>query len=157
MSTGFKIHKQGDLHHLVGAIDEQSDFSTLLAAPRPLKLGLARIQTINSIGIHGYIKFVSAFKDDEIELHECSRPVMDLINTIPATLGRPSRPSRVKSIYTPYRCRSCDKEFGLLIAAPDFAACFEGFPRKVCTNCGAQLACTADPDDLFFFLECNEE
>lgn len=152
MALGFKTSLKDGMHYLVGVFDEASDFKPLKIAPRPLRLNLSGIKSVNSLGVRLYIKFMTELANDDVELHECSAVIVEMINTFPATLGSPPEAGRVRSLWVPYWCRACARDFGLLLQTEEFVACESRFPAKTCPRCTAKLECQADPTDLLLFV-----
>ncbi len=120
---------------------------------RPLRLDLGRVKNCNSLGVREFLKFVRKEAALGLEFHRCSPAVMDMINSIPSSLGSPPRPEIVKSIVLVYRCTDCAKDEpyvmeitpGAVRSAPDL-------PAVVCSRCSAAMTPQIDPDDVFTYL-----
>ena len=154
MGLGFKISELNGTFHLSGVMDEHSDYYPIVSSGRPAKLNVRDVQQVNSLGVALFIRFLRDLGASPWELHEASSALLEMINSIPATLGTPPKPDRVKSIMVPYWCLTCRKESEKLLPQTAFASCTEHFPKAKCDTCGEIVEASADPDDLLVFLTC---
>lgn len=152
---GIKITVSDGVSHLSGQLDEHMDMKPLLAGAGPIVLNFAKIMTVNSIGIRKFIEFLSKAKGRPLEFHECPAAVVDMINSIPGTLGDPPDPAIVKSLYITYRCSRCDKEEEVLYAVKRVTGDLPVLPPRACPKCKVQTAPLLGAEDYFtYMLDC---
>lgn len=141
------------MFHVDGAIDEFFDYKQFDGIARPLKLDLARVKNCNSLGVREFLKFMRREAPAGIEFHRCSPAVMDMINSIPSTLGSPPRPEIVKSMTLAYRCGDCRKEENYVMdVKPVAGGRIPDLPEVACSKCRVGMIPLADADDLFTYL-----
>ena len=141
---------------LAGRIDEFADFAPFLSAAPPLKLNLAKVTSINSIGVRKFLEFIMKWAPKKFELYDCPADFISNVNVIPQMLGHPSDPSNIKSFYVPYECGQC-KALETRLLQPKqvkFGPAGEPIlPPTKCTKCSEPLVFDAADADFFAFLE----
>jgi hypothetical protein len=115
-----QIQKKGDTFYLAGVINENSDFSSLLAESAPLRLNFKGIERINSIGVRSWMRFLTQWNDQPLEYHECSVAIVDQISIISSLRGIRKKAAQVVSAYAPTECLACGREGEVLITQADF-------------------------------------
>jgi len=135
--------------YLKGSLTERETLSELLVYPLPLKLNLAELHSINSLGVRSLLSFIERWGAKEIEFHECSPVFLDCINTFPGLLGSPAKTDRVKSIYLFFQCDFCaDQQKALVnLENSDFEPLWPS-----CPDCGGSMHLLGDKDDYTLFL-----
>lgn len=124
---------------LAGAIDEWADLDALFEElPRgvPVRIDLAQINRISSVGVRIWIVFVDKLRlhDMGVTLEGCSVVIVRQMNMILQFRGH----GVVRSAYAPYYCTRCNKEqLRLIDLTTDVAAQL----RKTlpCPTCGTEL------------------
>ena len=122
---------------LDGPVTELADFTPLTRLRGPLRLDLAGIDRINSIGVRSWILFVKQAEAMGLSLtFERVSPAMVLqISMISNFMGAKSR---VRSLLVPYLCNSCHYEHLQLVeVTPGVALAVP--PRMACPKCGAAM------------------
>ena len=135
---------------LSGEITEDSDFAQILAEARELVVvDLAAVKRINSCGVREWIAFVSALiaSGKTLCLDRCSPPIVQQLNMISNFAGK----SRVRSVFAPYYCSSCDSEERELLdlegsTGPPVIAEF-----VKCPHCGRDMEFDDLPDTYLSF------
>lgn len=96
---------------LAGAIDEWADLDALfdeLPRARPIRIDLAQVDRISSVGVRIWICFVDKLRlhDMAVQLEGCSVVIVRQMNMILQFRGH----GIVRSAYAPYYCTRCNKE-----------------------------------------------
>lgn len=138
---------------LHGVIDESCQLGQLVpATPGVLRLDLADVTFINSLGVREWIRFLAdlASAGIRVELARVSEPLIQQLNMIVAARGQ----AEVLSFYAPYACDACGREESLLLdLGRDRARLASGEPpAAVCPECGAAMAFNDFPQRYFLFL-----
>ena len=138
---------------LTGVIDEASFLAELLpSGPGRLRLDLAGVTFINSLGVREWIRFLAnaAAAGVRIELARVSEPLIQQLNMILAARGQ----AEVLSFYAPYACDACGREESLLIELAQHRARLVAgeAPPAHCPECGAMMAFNDFPQRYFLFL-----
>lgn len=140
-----------------GQIDEFFDYKMFDGIQRPLKLDLAHVKNCNSLGVREFLKFVRLEAPIGLEFHRCSLAVMDMINSIPSSLGSPPRPEIVKSLVLSYRCMACSKdETFVMEVTPGKAAGIPELPMVSCSRCRTGMAPLIEAEDVFTYLMAED-
>lgn len=152
-----EITKVEDVFHLIGRVDEFADFSVLELASEPLKVNLAKVSSMNSVGIRKLLGFAIRWSPKKLEVFECTSDFIETLNVIPELVGvSNSGASPVKSFYVPFSCVSCTLvqselfEVGKII---DAGVEFILNAKPACKQCSGQLALDVDPDEYLAFLQ----
>ncbi len=136
-----------------GQIDEFFDYKSFDGVTRPLKLDLGRVKNCNSLGVREFLKFVKKEASLGLEFHRCSSAVMDMINSIPSSLGSPPRPEIVKSIVLVYRCTDCAKdETFVMEVTPGTRRSAPELPVVACSRCRMTMTPQIEAEDVFTYL-----
>lgn len=148
---GIKIVEKDGAFHLSGILNEYADFSTLLKKPEPLRLNMREVSRLNSIGVRNLLKFLAEWGTKAFIYDECPSEFIDQINMIPALLGTKGH-GKIKNLFVPYECPSCDHEEEVLCPIEDFQGVSKGqeAPKRKCSKCGSQA--TVLTDSFFVFL-----
>ena len=139
---------------LTGVIDEGAYLGELLpgAGPGRLRLDLAGVTFINSLGVREWIRFLAtaAANGVQVELARVSEPLIQQLNMIVAARGQ----AEVLSFYAPYACDACGREDSLLIdLATHRGRLAKGeAPPATCPECGAAMAFNDFPQRYFLFV-----
>jgi hypothetical protein len=152
-SRRLTITRTADAIALTGVIDEASYLGELLpAGPGLLRLDLAGVTFINSLGVREWIRFLATAAQGgvKVELARVSEPLIQQLNMIVAARGQ----ADVLSFYAPYACDACGREESLLIdLAVHRAQLVKGdAPPAKCPECGADMAFNDFPQRYFLFL-----
>ena len=106
-----QIDAQGGASHvaLLGAVTEAASFTPLTQLGTPVRIDLAGVERINSIGVRNWIHFVKQCESSGIDLsfERCSPAIVQQISMISNFMGARSR---VTSLFAPYLCGSCNAE-----------------------------------------------
>jgi eukaryotic-like serine/threonine-protein kinase len=138
---------------LTGVIDESARLGELVPnSPGTLRLDLAGVSFINSLGVREWIRFLANAADAgvTVELARVSEPLIQQLNMIVAARGQ----AVVLSFYAPYACDACGREDSLLVelaAHRDRLLAGEA-PPAVCAECGAAMVFNDFPQRYFLFL-----
>lgn len=149
---GIKIKAIDGMHFLTGQIDEHIDLADLLEEASPLKLNFAGVRHVNSMGVRAFVLWMKRLKDKTLEFHECTAGVLDMINSIPGTLGTPTDASIVKSILIDYRCTRCKKEETHLFKITYIPDNMPVIPTQSCARCESQAEPTMMLEDYFTYM-----
>lgn len=139
---------------LAGPIDEAAELDALLrgASAGGLRLDLAAVSSINSIGVRDWIRLLAAAHAAgvAVELTRVSEPIVAQLNMIVAARGH----AEVRSFFAPYACDACGhEESRLLDPVADGAALRAGTPPAApCPACSAPLAFDDFPERYLAFL-----
>src|ERR1700689_2326410 len=115
MST-FKsaVTSQGDVLALAfeGPIDEDVQFPAVDGAAKTLKINLAKISSINSVGIREWLDWIKPLAEKmAIVLENCPKSMVLQFNMVEGFL--PPK-ATVTSFFVPYFCDKCDLEKNIL-------------------------------------------
>lgn len=134
---------------LVGPLDENimdlPDFPSGIAT---LKLDLAALSSMNSIGTKTWIRWISALPENVvIEIENAPRHFVIQVNTV---IGFVPKRTRLKSILMPFSCDECDRDFDL-----PHQVQLEGeqILKAQCPDCGRVAEPAVHPDRHFAFLK----
>lgn len=131
-----------------GDVNEETDFPALLSEIKgPVVLDLERVKRINSVGVHGWIRFLADLErhGSTVVLERCSVPIVMQLNMISEFRGS----GQVQSVQAPYFCGSCNEEHFRLIELQSGAP---EIPDSIqCPKCGATLYFDDDPKTFLSF------
>ena len=151
-----KIKLRDGIYHLDGNFDAAVAFDDLLRTEAPLRLNLAKVVQINSLGIQKFMQFLQRWGNQPLELHECSVSFIWTTQITPAIISHPGphNADRVISFHVPYRCPSCKKTRDVLQKKEDIVFNDNGFetPKHSCPTCKIEMAIEDEPDRYFGFL-----
>ena len=114
---------------LKGDIDKDNELADHLErmAGGTVVVDLSEVGRINSCGVRDWVNWIHALeaKGSEILLVDCSPSIVAQVNLVTNFTGH----GRIKSIYLPYYCESCNREDNVLyqaeeLAMPGTATCF---------------------------------
>lgn len=153
---GFKVELRDGVHHLGGSIDEACDFDALAAArDEVLKLNLAGIQTINSLGLRRLIAFAKAIGERAVELFDCPPVFIEAVNVMPLAIGGHKHVRRIQSLLLPFHCKG-DHEASFSVRLAEIRLEGESvlLPEPACPKCQQKMEpdLETDLDEFFFFL-----
>ncbi len=152
-----KIHFKDGKFFVDGQIDEFFDYKIFDGIPRPLKLDFAHVKNCNSLGVREFLKFVRKESPLGIEFHRCSPAVMDMINSIPSSLGVPPKPEIVKSLLLSYRCLTCSKDEAFVMEIiPGRMAGIPELPVVSCSRCRTSMTPLIEAEDVFTYLMAED-
>lgn len=153
------INLEKGVYCFSGKLDEHTDFSFLEKSQGTLRFNFRDLVSCNSNGIHKLLVFLLAHPAVEVEFHECVPEFISNVNVIPHLLGSPPRIERIKSLFVPYTCSSCEKTIDILFATNEIKQGPDGdlvAPERNCPACKNSLILDVDPSSYFFFLEDNQ-
>ena len=78
-----EISKKDDIYYLTGAINEHTSFDVPVPINSVLKLDLAAIDFINSIGTRSWVLFLRSHEGCDIQFHRVSLAMMSAISMMP--------------------------------------------------------------------------
>ena len=107
-SIKLEINKEDDTYYLTGAINEHASFDVPAPINSVLKLDLAAIDFINSIGTRSWVLFLKSHEGCDIQFHRVSLTMMNAISMMPMLLPKGAI-STIKSFYLPYCCMNCSE------------------------------------------------
>lgn len=146
------IYRAG-VFHIEGRLDELVDFGEIAkAAARPIKLNFAKVASANSWGVRSFVNFVADNAGYGMEFHECSAAIMDVINSIPASLGNPPQPGIVKSLIASYHCDHCMKDEDVILRFAKPPAELPEMPERLCKRCQNKMRSEQEAEDLFTYI-----
>jgi len=152
--SSLKVELSSGVWYIKGVIDEYADLEKQLgSATAPLRLNLAGVTRMNSVGIRSFLLFLSSWGQKPIIYEACPVEFIDQLMLIPALLGIPKPIAIVDSLYVPYFCNSCGEEADLLVLASDINKATSdalAFPDRKCQHC--QSAMIVEPDHYARFL-----
>jgi anti-anti-sigma regulatory factor len=115
---------------LAGNITEATSFKPLLGLRGPLVIDLAGVARINSIGVRGWLTFVTQCDaaGTDVVLDRCSPAIVSQISMISNFVGQRTR---VRSLFAPYVCTACGADHlqllevtpGVPLSVPPAIAC----------------------------------
>lgn len=93
---------------LIGAIDEDSDFSRVLSSQNKLYVfNFEKVQMMNSCGVREWINFIEKLPDDSTLIYtNCPQVVIEQINMVQGFL---KKGAKIDSFYAPYYKESSDE------------------------------------------------
>lgn len=148
-----KSERDGTSHYqLEGVINEEAVLSFMSEIPEgPVVINTKNVERINSCGVREWIQALKTVPEGaQISYEECSAAFLDQVNMISNFIGN----GKIKSIYIPYVCESCDAKQDKLI---DLDECLQDdeleLPELSCSDCDEDMELGDDPDQLFSFLE----
>ena len=140
---------------ITGAINEKFDFEELKNSGQlPIRINLEGAVSISSIGIRNLKLFIESLPDLAIELYDCPRWIVDILNVIPGILSTKNHRVRVVSAYTPYHCKTCNTSDERLVRVE--AIRLEGTQLMLpvgqfCKQCNEPVKPSVDTYDYFLF------
>ena len=145
--------KKGDVLQVrfVGSIDETANFQELVGELSPeLRLGLKEISMINSSGARGWIRYFHSIvtAGTRLTYFECSTAIVEQINLIPNFACG----AHIESIYVPFACVACKKEFVSLFKSSDLKQRTTQFQAMKCPKCGDKVVFDDLEQEYFRFL-----
>ncbi len=149
-----KIELKNGFICLVGFIDEFAEYDELLKMPRPLKINMRGIQSVNSQGFKMWVTFVAQLAEHHLELYECPLAFIDLVNFVPTAASKSGKPDPIKSVMVPYSCLSCSMPgaLALEVSRIKIDGAEVSVPALACPSCKNPVIMEVDPDDYFVFL-----
>lgn len=145
----------GDKIHLsfAGKIDEDADFTDAdIQGAQKLEIDLDGIQTINSVGIREWIKWIrNAPSSTEIIYEKCPKVIVDQINMVEGFLPAGAK---VQSFYVPYYNEDTGSEKSVLfIDGQHFSQGQFKPPTEVTDDAGNPMEIDVIESKYFKFLE----
>jgi class 3 adenylate cyclase len=146
----FQIKKSAeDTYEFTGPINETFDVSMITPASGPLKLRLAGVTNVNSVGVALFVKFVDSWQGRPVEYHECPEILIDAMQMLPALLGPESNTARIQSFRWPVQCLQSCGRVEMVLKASDL-----GFTQDAvtvgatCLSCQGAVDLIGNPDVL---------
>lgn len=137
---------------LDGCINESADFLPLLNYHKPkLRLNLAQVVRINSVGTRAWIQMIKKLQGKKIEYHECSVAMINSANMFVGFLPR----QQVISFYVPFICNACELEFTTLFQVKDLGSLHVAqtlVDLQQCAACARPAALNDETRVYFNFL-----
>ena len=143
---------------LRGAINETMVFPVIENEVREVHVDFSKTTSINSVGVHLWIKWLDSLstKDLVLILQKCPVFIVKQMNFISSFLNKKTK---VQSFYVPYYCESCNIESFYLFQRDDnffwknSTVRFK-FPDEVkCNKCGELLEEDILEQNYFNFLK----
>lgn len=108
------------------------------------------VRAINSIGIKDWIIYFDQLRNrgGKLAFEECTLPIVYQVNLISNFV----RIDEIKSLYLPYLCDACNKEFEVLKTVPELKGYNEKAPAAPCPHCGKSGSFDDQPELYFNFL-----
>ncbi len=121
--------------NLIGIIDEDTDFSTLLKLKNsPVIFNFKEVTSINSCGIRTWVNFIKELTGSTLEFTECPPLIVRQMNMVPSFIGN----ATVNSVFVPYVCDGCDHEQNLLVSVTDYKKGGPIAETIQCENCKSE-------------------
>lgn len=140
---------------LHGAIDEDADFSDVLETAKKypdLRIDLAEITRINSVGVREWVNFIRALDDRRsVVLEKCVPVVVTQLNMIANFAGT----ARVASVYAPYVCEECGHEESILVDTSQKID-VDAFAERPCNQCNETMELDDLPESYFSFTGSDQ-
>lgn len=153
--TSTRISKRGAKFDIVGRIDHNTDFSSLIDADeRPIQLNVAGITGITSLGAKKLRDLISTLGNHELQLHECPHYLVGMFNIVPEIVRTPGHIVDIKSFMFPFLCPKCALTAEALLRGDEITIKdhYVKIPAKRCHACKAVLQPSVDPQDFFYFI-----
>ncbi len=132
-----------------GPINETFDASSLSKTANPLRLNLAGVTTINSVGVALFVKFVDSWQGRRVEYHHCPEILIDAMQMLPALLGPEENTARIVSYRWPAVCtKGCGKVEAVLSAADTEFSDDAVSLKTPCPKCRGSLQIAGNADVL---------
>lgn len=147
-----KMTRSGDMlgMEIVGVVNEDTKFPADVSAKKVV-IDSSGVRRLNSVGIKSWISFFEALVREgaSLEFVACSVPVVQQFNSL-INFGAGGK---VKSLYLPFFCDSCESSFQEIRKAEAISKeDIDGTPKAKCTSCGEEAEFDDDPGEYFFFL-----
>lgn len=94
-----------------GQIDEEAVFPEMANMAPAVVIDLAKVSSINSVGIRSWIMWFGQFQDTHFTFVNCPKALVMQMNMVEGFL--PAK-NDVLSLYVPFFCEDCDKEQDVL-------------------------------------------
>lgn len=113
-------------------------------------IDLSEVERINSCGVRDWVNWIHALeaRGSELFLVDCSPSIVAQVNLVTNFTGH----GRIKSIYLPYYCESCNREDNVLYQAEELAMPQSLPPASRCSGCEKFMDFDDMPDAYFAFL-----
>lgn len=134
---------------LIGAIDEDADFKELNGLEqKTVSFDFDKVTMINSCGIREWIKFLENIPaTTNIVYKNCSQIIIEQINMVH---GFFRKGASIHSLYAPYFCEKCNKEYKIHLSADQIKD--RKAPKVLCPKCGEGMDFDAIESQYFNFL-----
>jgi len=122
---------------LAGYINDGTDLTELTRVPGPLRVDLAGVERINSVGVKTWVHFVRDLEraGTQLTCERCSPVIVQQISMISNFMGTRTH---VKSLYVVYACPTCNAErLELVELTPGVPVTVAGF--LPCPKCKATM------------------
>ena len=120
----------------------------------PLIIDLEGVVTMTTAGRRALIALMKQSDPRALAIDNCPRFLIESINATPALLGGHHRAHRIRSLYAPYSCKSCNVTTEAWVARHEIKivrSCVRA-PLRACHYCGQRMTLATDPQDFFLFL-----
>lgn len=102
---------------LIGIIDEDTDFSSLLNLKNSaIVFHFQEVTSINSCGIRTWVNFMKGLQGSAIEFAECPPLIVRQMNMVPSF----SESANISTVFLPYVCNDCEHEQNILMSVSDY-------------------------------------
>ena len=143
---------------LEGTIDEDDDFTQVFgpqspALPGEIHVHCKDVSRINSSGVRSWIAYFQEFANRQVKLKfsECSPAITEQLSLIKNfNCG-----GLVESVYAPYACSKCHRQFVTLFKVDDLKGSWKNLPQATCPSCGGKAEFDDIPAEYFGFLARN--
>jgi anti-anti-sigma regulatory factor len=143
-----KIKREGGIVKISGIIDENADFSSLLAEAAPLTIDFSGVERINSVGVRAWMRFMTQWGDKDMSYVNCSVIITEQLSMIPALLGIKKRVVDVQSAAVAFDCPACGHQEDMMIHSSQVHPVLDPKVSKPgCPNC-KQIMETINPEQI---------
>jgi len=152
----WRISRQGSeaVMILEGEFNDTADFRSLQqeTLDSPLVVDFGGVTRINSTGLRVWMNLVTKLNESGVQvcLDRCSPPIVGQLNLISNFAGE-GGPGRVRSVFAPYHCASCDQEHMELV---DRASSADIPETSFCLSCGSATT-FSDLIEMYFSFWMN--
>lgn len=112
--NSFSVDYEGDMIILGGALNEYMDLSKIKVPSGVIKMDLAGVNFINSIGTGYWVRFWANFQKREVEFYRVSIELMSALAMMTTILPKGKTLSMIKSFYIQSCCMNCSHNFRAL-------------------------------------------
>ncbi len=147
---GVSITAQNGVYSIAGTIDEYADFSALMSVDPEMRLNLAGVKRINSIGLRNFMMFLKGWGKGKYSFIDCPVEFVDQVNLIPSILKIGGQGS-IESCQTPVVCKSCGRDGEIKVKLPQGSNKTQPALKGKCPSCGGEFELASET--YFHFLQ----
>ena len=125
---------------LSGVIDENADFSPLLAEVEPLHLDFSGIERVNSIGIRTWMRFLVDWQDKALVYEECPVVISEQLAVLPSLRGIRKQCATVAHANLISCCSKCEFHEEIRVERTDVVPSLSPkIGKRTCVRCGSAM------------------